>query len=225
MKAKTKKIIVFGTSDFANLVSYYLKNDSNYEIAAYTVDAKFNKEKIFLGMPVINFEEIQEEYPPEEYGMFIAIGYQKLNKTRENKFIAAKAKGYKLISYVSSKNIVWHDFETGENCFIMEGNIIQFSVKIKDNVILGIGNRIGHNVTIEANCFITSGVMIGGYCKIKKNTFIGLNSSIRDKIIIEENNILGAGCIVLKKTEKNSSYLTSSTPKTSADYRFIMGLI
>ena len=219
------KIVVFGISDFANEVSFYFRNDSDYEIVAYTVDSKYKSIETFLDLPVVDFEEIQDKYPPEIYGMFIAIGYHKLNKTRENKFIEAKLKGYKLVSYVSSKNIVWNDLEIGDNCFVMEGNIIQMEVKILDNVFIGVGNGIGHNSIIKENCFVTSNVMIGGFCIIHKNTFIGLSTSIRDKTVIEENNILGAGSIILKNTEKNSSYLTSTTPKVKIDNRFIMNLI
>ena len=219
------KIVVFGISDFANEVSFYFKNDSDYEIVAYTVDSKYKSTETFLGLPVVAFEEIQEKYPPETYGMFIAIGYHKLNKTRENKFAEAKLKGYKLVSYVCSKNTVWSDLKIGDNCFVMEGNIIQMEVVILDNVFIGVGNGIGHNTVIKENCFITSNVMIGGFSIIHKNTFIGLSASIRDKTVIEENNVLGAGSMILKNTEKNSSYLTSSTPKVKIDNRFVMNLI
>ena len=224
-ETEVKKIVIFGISDFASQVSFYFKNDSNYDIVAYTVDAEFNNTKIFLDLPVVDFEVVQDKYPPEEYEMFIAIGYHKLNKTRENKFIEAKSKGYKLVNFICSKNSVWDDLDIGENCFIMEGNVIQLSVKISDNVIIGVGNRIGHNTIIEENCFLTSGIMIGGFCRINKNSFIGLSSVIRDKTIIEESNILGAGSIILKNTVKNSSYLTTSTPKTKATNSFIMDLI
>ena len=219
------KIVVFGIGDFANEVSFYFKNDSDYEIEAYTVDSKYKSMETFMDLPVVDFEEIQEKYPPETYGMFIAVGYHKLNKTRENKFIEAKFKGYKLVSYVSSKNIVWNDLKIGDNCFVMEGNIIQMEVKILDNVFIGVGNGIGHNTVIEENCFVTSNVTIGGFCTIHKNTFIGLSATIRDKTVIEENNILGAGSVILKNTKKNCSYLTSTTPKVKIDNQFIMNFI
>lgn len=220
-----KKIVVFGTNDFAIQVSSYFKNDSDFEIVAYTVDAAFNKEKTFLDLPVVDFEDVQIIYPPEEYGMFVAVGYHKLNKTREKKFGEAKLKGYKLVSYVCSKNIVWSDLELGENCFVMEGNIIQMPARILDNVFIGIGNGIGHNALIEENCFIASNVMIGGFCIIGKNTFVGLGAIIRDKVTIGANNILGAGSIILKNTNDNSSYLTKSTPITKVDVGFVMNLI
>jgi len=212
MNANKKRIVVFGVSDFASQVSFYLKQDSNFEIVAYTVDAEYNKTKTFLELPVVDFEEVQEKYPPTEFSMFVAIGYHKLNTTRETKFHEAKAKGYQLISYICSRNSYWNDLNVGENCFIMEGNIFMQNVKIEDNVIFAIGNKIGHDTVIEENCFITSNVMMGGFCTIKRNTFIGLSAVVKDKTTIGEFNVLGAGSIILKNTKNRSSFLTKSTP-------------
>ena len=225
MKKNLRKVIIFGISDFASQVSFYLKNDSNVEVVAYTVNAEYNTSKTFLGLPVVDFEEVQEKFPPTEYAMFIAIGYHKLNSSREAKFNEAKAKGYQLISYVCSRNSYWNDLKIGENCFIMEGNIFMQNVKIGDNVIINVGNRIGHDSVIEENCFLTSNVMIGGFCTIKKNTFIGMSVVIKDKTTIEERNILGAGAVILKNTKSDSSYLTKSTPLTPDQNNFIQDFI
>lgn len=225
MDENTAKIVVFGIGDFANQVTFYLKNDSKYEIVAYVVDAEYNKKKTFLGLPIVNFEDVENIYPPYQYSMFVAIGYNKLNTSRELKFQQAKSKGYTLISYVCSRNSFWNDLQIGENCFIMEGNIIMQNVKIGDNVILAINNKIGHDTIIENNCFLASNVMIGGFCVIKQNTFIGLNTVIKDKTIIAEYNILGAAAIILKNTKPHCSYLTKSTPLTPDPNNIIQDLI
>ena len=222
---KFRKVVIFGVSDFASQVSFYLKNDSDFEIVAYTVDAEYNKSKTFLDLPVVDFEEVHTIFPPSEYAMFVAIGYHKLNSTREIKFNEAKAKGYQLISYICSRNSYWNDLEVGENSFIMEGNIFMQNVKIADNVIVAIGNKIGHDSIIEENCFITSNVMMGGFCTIKKNSFIGLSAVIKDKTIIGERNILGAGSILLKDTKNDSSFLTKSTPLTPDPNHLIQDFI
>jgi len=225
MEKSLKKVVIFGVSDFASQVSFYLQQDSDYEVVAYAVNAEYNTSKTFLNLPVVDFEEVQQIYPPTEYAMFIAIGYHKLNSTRTTKFNEAKAKGYELISYICSRNSYWNDLKVGENCFIMEGNIFMQNVKIADNVIIAIGNKIGHDSVIEENCFLTSNIMTGGFCTIKKNTFIGLSVVIRDKTTIEDHNILGAGAIILKNTKKNSSYLTKSTPLTPDPNNYIMDFI
>lgn len=225
MKNNLNKVVIFGTTDFASQVSFYLKQDSNFEVVAYTVDAEYNDVKTFLGLPVVDFETVQVDYPPTDYAMFIAVGYHKLNSTRTAKFNQAKAKGYQLISYICSRNSYWNDLTVGENCFIMEGNIFMQNVKIADNVIMAVGNKIGHDSVIEENCFLTSNVMMGGFCTIKRNTFIGLSVVIKDKTTIGENNILGAGAILLKNTKNGSSFLTKSTPLTPDPNNYIMDFI
>ena len=47
--------------------------------------------------------------------------------------------GYELISYVSSKAIVWPSAEIGDNCLIMEGNIIQPYARVGNDVVMWSG--------------------------------------------------------------------------------------
>ena len=37
-------------------------------------------------------EDIEKTHPPEEYDMFIALGYNRMNKEKEKKFYQAKKK-------------------------------------------------------------------------------------------------------------------------------------
>ena len=135
-----KKVIIFGTGDFAQVVHYYLTHDSQYEIIAFTANKQFiNNEKLF-GLPVVPFEEIESKYPPTDFAMFIAIAYSKINKTRASIFQEAKNKGYDLISYINSKTITWDDLTIGENCFIFENVVIQPFVKIGNDVIIWSGS-------------------------------------------------------------------------------------
>ena len=57
--------------------------------------------------------------------MFVAVGYQDLNKFRARKYEEAKAKGYELISYVSSRASNFGGVEIGDNCFVLEFAAIQ----------------------------------------------------------------------------------------------------
>ena len=52
----------------------------------------------------------------------------------------AKARGYGLISYVSSKATTWPGFACGDNCFILEDNTIQPFATIGNDVVLWSGD-------------------------------------------------------------------------------------
>ena len=120
-----KKAIIFGTGDFGHIVHFYLKNDSNYEVIAFTANQSYINADKLLGLPILPFENIESIFPPSKFEMFIAVPYSKMNKVREKIFNEAKEKGYKLLTYINSKAIVCADIEIGENCFVLENNVIQ----------------------------------------------------------------------------------------------------
>lgn len=199
------KVVVFGTGQIAEVAHFYLTRDSDHEVVAFTVDGEYLKEDSFKGESVIAFEEINKYYPPEEYKMFIPISYKSMNRIREARYIEAKGKGYSFISYVSSKASYYGSL-IGENCFILENNVIQPFSCIGNNTILWSGNHLGHHSVIGNNCFIASHVVISGSVKVGDNTFIGVNATIRDNIEIGNYNLLGAGTVILKNTADYEVY-------------------
>ena len=160
----------------------------------------------FHNLPVIAFDEIENEYPPEKYKMFVSISFTNLNKLRKKKYQEAKEKGYELISYVCSRATTWPNLDIGDNCFIFEDNVIQPYVKIGNNVILWSVNHIGHHTTISDHCFIASHVVISGSVTVGERCFFGVNSTIRDNIKIAKNCVIGAGAIITKDTVENGIY-------------------
>jgi len=84
------KIIIFGAGKIADEAYFYLANDSPHEIVAFTVDREHLNATEKLGLPVVAFVEVVQLYPPHEFKMFVAVGYQDLNKFRARKYKEAK---------------------------------------------------------------------------------------------------------------------------------------
>jgi sugar O-acyltransferase (sialic acid O-acetyltransferase NeuD family) len=208
-----KKLVIFGNEKMAQLAHFYFKNDSDYEIVAFTVDQKYINTTEFMGLPVIPFEDVAIKYPPNEYSMFIAIGYKSLNKLRESKYFEAKGKGYKLASYFSSKSISWGDTVYGDNCFIFENQVFQPYVKIGNNVTIWSGNHFGHDVEINDHTFIASHVVLSGFVKVGSNCFIGINATIRDGVQIGSESIIGAGALINKDVKDKSVHIAQDTKR------------
>lgn len=208
-------IIIFGNSEMARLLFFYFNTDSNYEVCAFTVDRSFIKNPNFCGLPLLPYEELENTHPPSKYKLFIAIGYSKLNNLRKEKFISAKNKGYQLVSYISSKATIMNEFIIGENCLILENNVIQPFVKIGDNVFLWSGNHIGHGSSIHNHVYIASHVVISGNVEIGHECFIGVNATIRDNVKIGDRCIIGAGCLILKDAESNGIYSTDAAVRSN----------
>lgn len=206
-----KKAVIFGTASFAEVAHFYLSHDSDYEVTAFAATREYSIPGSFRGLPLIPFEEVEQVYPPDDHEMFIAVGYVNLNKTRERFYNEAKEKGYRLLTYVSSKATMWSE-EIGDNCFVFEHNTIQPFVSIGNDVIVWSGNHIGHHSRIEDHCYITSHVVISGHCTIRSHTFIGVNATLRDNITIGRENIIGAGALILRNTGEREVRAERETP-------------
>lgn len=202
------KVVLFGNGQVASLAYFYLTHDSPSEVAAFTVDRKYIEEKTLFGLPIVPFEDIENIYPPDKYKMHISISYKNVNRLRAEKYYQAKEKGYQLISYVSSKATTWPGLIIGENCMIMESNIIQPFAEIGNNVTMGCGNHIGHHSVIKDHCFLASHVSVSGYVTVESYCFLGVNSAIRDGIIIASECVIGAGTVILKSTEERGVYIS-----------------
>lgn len=217
-----KQLVIFGTGSFARVAHVYLSQDSPYEIAAYTLHEKYLEDKQFMGIDVVPFEHLHETHPPDQYAMFVAIGFKRVNKARADIYEECKAKGYELISYINSKATHWGEIEVGDNCFIFEENVIQPFVKIGNNVIIWSGNHIGHDVHIGDHCFIASHAVISGNVKIGSYCFIGVNATFRDGIRIAPECVIGAGAVILKDTKDKGVYpgpVSEALPISSSELK------
>lgn len=68
-----KKIVLFGNGKIAEVAYYYITNDSPYEIVAFTVDAEYIQDDKMLGLPLIPFDRIEDQFPPKDFGMLVAL--------------------------------------------------------------------------------------------------------------------------------------------------------
>lgn len=208
---KKTKIVIFGLGKMGQLAHFYFTHDSPYEVVSFSADAAFIEDKQFNGLPVVPFEEIQNYYKPGDYKMFVAVGYKRLNKLREEKYLQAKDKGYSLVSYFSSKLIHWGDAVIGDNCFILENQVIQPYVSFGNNTFIWSGNHFGHNVTIGDHCWLSSHIVCSGGVKIGNHSFIGVNAAIRDDVTIGNECIIGAGSLILNDVADKQVFVAKQT--------------
>lgn len=212
----SKKLVIIGIGETARLSYEYFTFDSEYEIVAFSAHGNYIKTDKHFNLPIISFEDLNQHYDVNEIEIFIAVGASHLNRDRMKIYNDIKEQGYKCASYISSKAFIWRDVEIGENCFILENNVLQSGVKVGNNVTLWSGNHIGHLTEIQDNCFISSHCVISGNCIIGKNCFLGVNSTFADNIKIAEDNYIGLGTVINKDTEENSVYTGNPMEKSKA---------
>lgn len=218
---KSKKLIIYGLGETADLAYEYFTHDSPYEVVAFTADKEYKTKDSHLGLPVLEFETLDTNYPPTGIELFVASSFNKLNRVRMKMYSAAKARGYHCASYISTKAFIWHNATIGENAFILENNVIQHKVKIGNNVILWSGNHIGHQTIIEDNVSLSSHCVISGFCVIGANSFLGVNCTFNDQIKLGKDNFVGSGALIVKNTEDGKLMIGApAKPSAVSTYDF-----
>jgi sugar O-acyltransferase (sialic acid O-acetyltransferase NeuD family) len=208
-----KPLVVFGAGQIAELALHYFRTDSEREVVALTVDAAFVDGERIMGLPVIPFESLASDFPPEEFDLFVALSYKNRNRIRRERFLAGRDAGYRFASYVSSRATILNGHDIGENCFILEDNTIQPIVQIGDNTTLWSGNHIGHHSKIGSHIFVASHVVISGNVTVEDGTFLGVNATLRDGITVGEEAIIGAGALVMEDVPPRAVLAPAGTPQ------------
>ena len=208
MTAKTRKLVIVGDSAFAEIAHEYFDADTGYEVVAFSVEKAFLKRETLHGLPVLPFETLEERLDPAGHDVFVACTYTQLNRLRARLAAAARARGYRLASYVSPRAFVWRNVELGEHCFVFEDNTVQPFVRIGENVVLWSGNHVGHHSTIEPHVFVSSHVVISGFCTIGAHSFLGVNATIANNVAIGADNWIGPNVAIMKDTPEGALFKT-----------------
>lgn len=209
--AENNKVVIFGTGQIAELVYFYLTHDSDFEVYGFVVDDEHLSTRSFFGLPTLSASKVDLDFPPQEFSMFVAMSYSKMNRLRSDKCEWARARGYQLVSYVSSRATTYNDLIHGDNCLILEDNTVQPFVRLGNNVFLWSGNHIGHHSVIEDNVFISSHCVVSGNCNIGHHSFLGVNSTVQNDVEVGAECFVGPQSLVRHNLPPRSVLIASST--------------
>ena len=210
MEQKKISLILFGTGKIAEAVSYYFNRDAKYHIAGYVVDDLFYQSESFLEKPVVKLSEVSVTYPAEDFLVFVAIGYQGMNKIRSDKYHFFKSAGYSFASYRSP--FVEGDFTVGENTIVMDGAVIQPKANFGNDVFVWGGAMVGHHAVIYDHCWLTGGCLIGGAVHLGSSTFIGMGAIVGQEVKTGVECMLGAGSLTVKSIGDKTVVIAEQTP-------------
>jgi len=205
-----KPIVIFGVGKISDVIQYFMREDSNLKVSAFTVHSKYILESTFNGLPVVAYEDLLAKFPPQEYDMFVAVGYQEMNHLREQIMNELKTKGYQLISYVHPNSGAPKDLSFGENCFVMNNVNIHPRVKLGDGVFVWSGAMIGHHSDIGDYSWITSSANIGGNVTIGSSCFLAMNSNISHGITIGNEVFLGSNVLVTQNLNNQATVIAEN---------------
>lgn len=210
------KVVIFGIGHYADTAYIYLTRDSSHQIVGFTADARFLTSTEKHGLPVVPFESVQSRFPPSDFEMFVAIGYQSLNRLRSQKYREALAKGYRLTSYVSSRSCNLGGVPVGDNCFILDLTVIQPAARFGNDVFVW-NALIGHDAVLGDHSYIAGNAVISGGTTIGSHCFIGVGATIGHAITIGDWSFIGAGAVLTKSVPAHSVHIVPDTPRYRLD--------
>jgi acetyltransferase-like isoleucine patch superfamily enzyme len=210
-------IVVFGAGDIAQVATVYLQRHSEHRIVAYTVDAQFLTSDRFCGKPIVPWETLESVFPPSQVQLLGPLSFRRMNQFRRDRYLEGKARDYSFISFVHPSCHVYTE-HIGENCFILEQNVIQPFARIGNNVMMWSGNHIGHHSVIGDHCFISSQVGLSGSVMIGELCFLGGQVGIGAGVVVGKSCFFGERTVVVRESVPDGSvYLAQTSPRSKHD--------
>ena len=216
-------IVIYGTGKIADVIYRYIAFDRAFDVVAFACDSAWMPPtKTFHGKPIVAFEEVERHFPPSRCGMLVAIGYHALNGVRAGKFTEAKAKGYRLESYVSTRAFAGDWLEMGENCIILDNVGIEPGTRLGNGVALWSGAVIGHHARVDDHCWLAAESTVGGNAVVGERCFVGLGAAIGHDVTLGADCLLGAGAMVSKSARSGSVFIGRDTELFRLDSKHFM---
>ena len=196
-----KDVVIFGANDLGRLLKFYLKDDHDTRnVVAFTMDREYIQADKYFGVPVIPFDQINSEYPPDGYEIMLAIGNSRMNDIRKKIFYECKEKGYTVASYYHSTCSI-HSNDIGEGNILLENCLVYPFSEIGD------GNLLWDHVLISHDCCVgnfntfSSYADLCGYVTIGNNGFFGKHCIINEYSKIAYYTLIGANAYAKKETQ------------------------
>ena len=192
-----KKLIIYGASELAKLALYYINRETELKVSAFVVDDEFLASQQFLGLPVFSWKKAEEQFPPLQTSVFVAIGYRSMSG-RAKAFEVVQNKGFSFINLISKKTFIADDIKLGRNNFVMPGAVIEPYTQLGDNNVIWSNATICHDSKIGNHNFFAANVTLGGHANVGDRCFFGFSSTIKEEIQVGDDVLVGANSLVLK---------------------------
>ena len=182
-------VVIFGHTDFSQLVAYYCQHYGMYKVRGFTVSRAFvdNTE-------VIPFEELEQHFSKDSISILMTVGYTNMNENRKLLTEKLLAEGWSMTDYISPRAIV-HG-EIGRGNIILDQVIVHPFAKIGDFNYIVDQTLVGHHDVIGNYCYLAPSVSISGRVTIEDNCFIGNNATVRNGVTIGHHAMIGASAYV-----------------------------
>ena len=202
-------LVLYGDSNYAELIKYYFESDSEYKVVGFCVERAYRSKDELCGLPVVDFEEIESYFPKENHSIFAAIGYKSMRVKKAIYEQKIANSGYNIASYISKNAIVDSSNNIGKNCLILPGVILEPFARVENNTFLNTGVTVCHHSLIGAHSFMAAKSLVGGYTTVGENSFIGFNATVLQQLTLAPETLVAAGSLLMQDTQESTLYVGS----------------
>lgn len=205
-----KDFLVFGTGDFADIVSDLIKRLGR-NTAGYILDDAYVSSDSYNRLPVIPLSRLKE-YSTEKYSVAIGFIGGKMYTQRSEKFELIRSLGYELENLIHPSAVLSTD-NIGVGNIILEGCILGFKVKMGDGNIMWPHSVVNHHGVIGSFNNLSPSMSTSGGVTIGSHCFLGNNSTYKNKVVVADYTLVGAGAYIAHNTEEYGVYVPERTVK------------
>ncbi len=188
---------------FISVDNKHLKVDSSAHSKFGNDKFSYPKSQEFKGRPLIkdsNWYNNTQTYPVDAYIIAIDNNQQRLRHIN-----LAIQRNVPLLSAIHPTAILMPESSIGLNCIIHARAIIGYKAILGNGVIINTGSQLDHHVVAEDGVTIDPGCVIAGNVLIKKGATLHTSTTVINKIVIGENSVTGAGSVVIKDIEPETT--------------------
>ncbi|HCK66735.1 MAG TPA: sugar acetyltransferase [Anaerolineae bacterium] len=194
------KILIWGASGHAMVVSDIIRLQAEYEIVGYLDDIN-PKSREFYGSVVLGGkDQLKLLRDQGVHDIFLAIGN---NDARLTLGEYIKSLGFDLAVAIHPHAVIASDVFVSPGTMVAAGAVINPGCRIGENVIINTSSSIDHECILGDGSHVSPGAHLAGRVALGRAVWIGLGASISDHITIGNGTIVGAGSVVVRDLPDN----------------------
>ena len=195
---KLKNILIIGASGHAKVIIDIIEKQKKYKIFGLIDTHKDIGETVF-GYTVLGTEMDIPLLMNQNniHGGIIAIGDNWVRMQMKNRILSL-CKGFKFLSAIHPKSILYRGIKIPVGVVIMAGVIVNADAQIGEFCILNTKASLGHDSVMHNFSSLASGVTTGGCLELGECSALSIGAIVIQNIKIGDYAIVGAGSLVIK---------------------------
>ena len=121
--------------------------------------------------------------------------------------------GFAFKTIIADSAIVNPGVTIADGVFVADGAIIQPGASIGKHTIVNTNSSVDHDCVIGEDVHIAPGVTLSGGVHVGDHSLLGTGCSVIQGVKIGERCVIGAGTVVIKDCEPNSTYVGNPARK------------